>query len=86
MKRWGWPITLKRERNAAESIDHERVLKKENVEDHKQSTKRRRRLKLYYIHLEEKYMRTDKARGLHGLTRSAKKKCEEFTWIKEGFN
>lgn len=44
MKRWGWPITFKTERNAAESIDHEGVLKKENVEDHKQSKKTRRRL------------------------------------------
>ena len=31
----------------------------------------------------EKYMRTTKAEGLNGV-RSAQKKSEEFTWIKEG--
>ena len=35
MKRWGWPIKFKTAREPLmKSIEHENVLKRENVEDH----------------------------------------------------
>lgn len=63
--------------NTAESIDHGEVLKKENVEDHKQSTKRRRRLEKI-----EKW----KTKPLHGqiLCRTEQARSEEKWGFKEG--